>query len=495
MLRTICLTVVGTCCCLAVSAQNTSYTPEMKAFHDISSNEIYGFVEEMCSPQYNGRLAGSGEFMSCAVWAAGLMADWGLKPGGDNGTFFQNFQMPYTKQTGPGKLQMYGPDGRKDYKVGDDYFPGTNSKNTEAKAPVVYAGYGLTAPELGYDDYKGIDVKGKIVLIEGGVPCTDRKHKDYQVWNDNYISSTGRIANAKEHGAAGVLLVGKTSNPNIKYQDIMFCHVSEDMANDLLKPTGNDRKVLKEKINKNITPCSFDTGCQVDMATETRYNPYSQTCNVVGIIEGTDPVLKNESVILGAHLDHLGNPGVIFRGAWDNASGSAIVLATAKALAKSGLKPKRSIVVILFSAEECGILGSAHYVAHPVYPLDKALCMINLDMVGDGDGFSMGGIKSFPSLEKHFAAGNDKYIHRYLRTSEYRKMSPTALARTDGATFNRADVPTFHTGTMGDSDKPMYYHDTRDVPESLSPEIMEDMAKFLYLGITAVSTDESAVTR
>lgn len=152
-------------------------------------------------------------------------------------------------------------------------------------------------------------------------------------------------------------------------------------------------------------------------------------------MEGTDPVLKNKPLILGAHLDHLGNHGGIFRGAWDNASGSAIVLETAKAFGKSGLSPKRTIVFILFGAEECGILGSAYYVAHPLYPLAQTLCMINLDMVGGGDGFSMGGIKSFPQLEKYFADANEKYIHRYLKTSEYRKMSPTAVARTDGATI------------------------------------------------------------
>lgn len=495
MFKSICLTVMSACCCLTASAQKQAYSPEMQAFHNISSNEIYGFVQEMCKPEYNGRLAGSGEFMACAHWAAGLMASWGLQPGGDNGTYFQNFNIPYTKSLGPGKLVLTTKDGQNQYRISEDYFPGTNSANASAKAPVIYAGYGLTAPELGYDDYKGIDVKDKIVLIEGGVPCTDRKHKDYKAWNDNYISSTGRIANAAKHGAAGVLLIGKTSNPNIRHQGIMFCHISEGIANDILGQTGKDKKALKEQINKTLQPVTFDTGCKMEMATETQYNPNSSTCNVIGIIEGTDNTLKNQPIILGAHLDHLGNPGALFQGAWDNASGSSIVLATAKALGKSGIKPKHTIVIMLFSAEECGILGSSYYVAHPLYPLDQTLCMINLDMVGDGDGLSMGGIKSFPTVEKHFTAANDKYIHRNLRTSEYRKPSMTGAAYTDGTIFGRADVPTFHTGTMGNSDKPLYYHDTRDVPESLSPEIMEDVAKFLFLGISGVATDENAKTR
>lgn len=490
MFKNILLSVSLFCACtVGLAQEKTAYTPEMQAFHNISSNEIYKFVEELCKPEYQGRQAGSPEYMACAHWAANRFAEWGLKPGGDQGSYFQHFPIHYTEMTGPGKLEVITPSGRKSYQIAKDYFPGTNSLNGKTKASVLYAGYGLTAPELGYDDYKGIDPQNKIVLIESGIPCTDRNHKDYQTWNEKYISTVGRIANALKHGASGVLLIGKTSNPNIKHQGIIFCHISEEIANEILKPSGQERKALKEKINKSLKPASFDTGCEVEMQTETNYNPHSQTCNVIAVMEGTDPVLKNKPLILGAHLDHLGNHGGIFRGAWDNASGSAIVLETAKAFGKSGLSPKRTIVFILFGAEECGILGSAYYVAHPLYPLAQTLCMINLDMVGGGDGFSMGGIKSFPQLEKYFADANEKYIHRYLKTSEYRKMSPTAVARTDGATFNRTDVPTFHTGTTGKYKNPMYYHDLRDVPELLDPEIMEDVAKFLFLGIAGVTND------
>ncbi len=474
---------------VSFAQEKPAYTPEMQVFHSISSNEIYAFVEELCKPEYQGRQAGSPEYMACAHWVANRFAEWGLKPGGDQGSYFQHFPIHYTEMTGPGKLEIITLEGRKSYQVAKDYFPGTNSLNGRVKAPVLYVGFGLTAPELGYDDYKGIDVRGKIVLVEGGVPCSDRNHKDYRTWNEQYISTTGRITNAIEHGAIGVLLVGKTSNPNIKHQGIIFCHISEEVADDILRSSGQNQKTLKAAICKSLKPASFDTGCEVEMQTETNYNPHSQTCNVIGVWEGTDPELRNKPLILGAHLDHLGNHGGIFRGAWDNASGSAIVLETAKAFGRSGISPKRTIVFILFGAEECGILGSAYYVAHPLYPLAQTLCMINLDMVGGGDGFSMGGIKSFPQLEKHFADVNEKYIHRYLKTSEYRKMSPTAVARTDGAMFNRADVPTFHTGTTGKYKNPMYYHDLRDVPELLDPEIMEDVAKFLFLGIRGITND------
>lgn len=493
MFRSIYLAAVAACFCVTVNAQKPAYTPEMAAFHQISSDEIHGFVSEMCKPEYNGRLAGSGEYMACAYWAANLMADWGLKPGGDNGSYFQHFPIHYSQTFGPGRIALFAPEGNKEYRISEDYFPGTNSDNGKAKASVIYAGYGLTAPELEYDDYSGIDAKGKIVLIEGGVPCTDRKHKDYKAWNDNYISSTGRIANAVKHGAAGVLLIGKLSNPNIKHQGIIFCHISDQIADDILKSSGTDRKSLKTKINQSMKPASFETKCRVEMATETKYNPNSLTCNVIGVIEGTNPALKDSPLILGAHLDHLGNPGILFPGAWDNASGSSIVLETAKALATRGLQPERPIVIILFSGEECGILGSNYYVTHPLYPLDKTLCMINLDMVGDGDGLFVGGVKSFPALEKYFIDANNNYLHRNLKTSEYYKS--TGVSYTDGATFSKADVPTFDASTMGDSGKPMYYHSPEDKVETLSFEIMEDVAKLLYLGISGITTDKNISTR
>lgn len=493
MFKSVCLTVAAACCCLVLSAQKPSYSPEMKAFYKISSEDIHAYVSEMCKPEYQGRLAGSGEFMQCAHWAAGLMAKWGLKPGGDQGSYFQNFPIHFTRTLGPGKVVVYTPDEKKEYRISEDYFPGTNSASGKVKAQVVYAGYGLTAPELGYDDYSGIDVTGKIVLLEGGVPCTDRKHKDYKTWNEKYISSTGRITNAVKHGAAGVMLIGKTSNPNIKNLGTVLCHVSEEIADDILRPCGENRKALKEKINKTMKPASFLTPCRAELATETEYNPHSLTCNVIGVIEGTDPKLKEEPIILGAHLDHLGNPGVLFPGAWDNASGSSIVLETAKALATSGIQPKRTIVIILFSGEECGILGSSYYVEHPLYPLEKTLCMINLDMVGDGDGLYLSGVKSFPEIEKCFTEGNDKYIHRNLRTSAYRKY--TGVSFTDGATFSKADVPAFTASTMGESEKPMYYHHPEDKVETLSFGIMEDVAKFLYLGIAKLSVSDQAKTR
>lgn len=140
------------------------------------------------------------------------------------------------------------------------------------------------------------------------------------------------------------------------------------------------------------------TGKEVEMMFRSFHAP-SQTQNVIGYIPGTDKRLKDAPIIIGAHLDHLGCPGILFPGALDNASGSAIVMETAKAFAQSGVKPLRPVVFILFGAEEPGMLGSKFYVKHPLFPLEKTLCMFNLDMVGNGTELRVGGVNTFPELK------------------------------------------------------------------------------------------------
>jgi hypothetical protein len=158
-----------------VLAQDKTDIEFMNAFHSISSEEIREWVLEMSSEKYRGRLTGSPEFIECTKWAAGLFEEWGLKPGGDNGTYFQWFEKSYVdvKNSGSLSLEIPAADGTslvKHYSFPDNYFPGSNSDSGTVTAEVVFVGHGVTAPELGYDDYEGIDVKGKIVLVKDDVP-------------------------------------------------------------------------------------------------------------------------------------------------------------------------------------------------------------------------------------------------------------------------------------------------------------------------------------
>jgi Zn-dependent M28 family amino/carboxypeptidase len=208
---------------------------------------------------------------------------------------------------------------------------------------------------------------------------------------------------------------------------------------------------------------------------------------VVGIIKGSDPKLKDEAIILGAHLDAVGSPGCLFPGALDNASGSVDILAAAKALASSGIKPARTVIFIFFGGEECGLYGSKKYVESPVWPKEKVLCMINLDMVGNGTGLFLANGKSYPGILKHFAVANEKYIHRDFNASEAHVSF--GRPRTDGAIFEKAGYKTLHLYTPG-SVKTVYYHHPLDNTDALTPEIMEDAAKLLYLGVLDLANDQ-----
>ena len=165
-------------------AQNDNETKLLDQFHKITSEEMMGWIEKLCTPEFNGRLSGTPEYIASAEWVAARFSEWGVKPAGEKGTYFQWFDAPYTVLNDMGGLSMNvkQADGStiiKRYSFPDEYYPGMNSGSGEITAEVVFIGYGITAPELNYDDYKGIDVKGKIVLVNRDVPHMDPRNAEY----------------------------------------------------------------------------------------------------------------------------------------------------------------------------------------------------------------------------------------------------------------------------------------------------------------------------
>ena len=159
----------------------------LKQFQTITSEEMMSWIEKLCSPEFNGRLTGTPEYIASAKWVAGKLKEWGIQPVGDNGDYYQWFDFPYTSVNDIGSLtlnltQADGSVIRKNYNYPDDYYPGMNSGNGEVTAEVVYVGYGVSAPELNYDDYEGTDVKGKIVLMNMDVPYSDARNPEYKKW-------------------------------------------------------------------------------------------------------------------------------------------------------------------------------------------------------------------------------------------------------------------------------------------------------------------------
>jgi hypothetical protein len=467
----------------------------LNQFHKITSEEMMSWMEKLCSSEFSGRFTGSPGFIASAEWVAERFREWGVKPAGDNGTYFQWFDFPYTEVNDIGSLtmnflQVDGSVIRKSYNYPDEYYPGMNSGTGEVTAEVVFVGYGVSAPELNYDDYKGIDVKGKIVLMNRDVPYTDPKNPEYARWV-KYCYHQYKLENAVRHGAAGFLYIdGIGANPNITYDpSIIVCGIGQQVLQDIFAGLKVSNKELTEKMIKTLKPASLKTGKIMTIKANTTRHPEGKGCNVIGMIEGTDPILKNEAIIIGGHLDAVGKAGKTVNGALDNASGVVDIMGAAKAMAQSGLQLKRSIILLFFGGEENGLLGSKLYAQKPVFPKDKTVVFINLDMVGNGTGISVNGSSPYKSLLSFFESANTKYIHRPFRGSAPEPVEFFGRPRSDSYNFSSVGYRTMSIGTTGGYKK-VYYHLPGDDPDAITIDIMEDVAKMIYVALTNMAIEK-----
>ncbi|MBN1985371.1 MAG: M28 family peptidase [Prolixibacteraceae bacterium] len=474
---------------LPATAQKTAETEQiLKTFHTISSHEILKFAEELSSDKYKGRLSGSPEYLHAAEWCASKFKEWGVLPA-NNGSYFQYFPNEYSEVFSKGSV-TYSPKKNKEIQLlfSGDYLPGSNSASGTVSGNLVYVGYGITAPELNYDDYKNIDVKGKIILLESGIPYT-KNDTTLAKWTP-YAYHRYKFRNAVKHGAAGMLYIGKLANPNtVNLENFIYAHIDPKIAERIFSDGAKNYTEIKKELSEMKSPSfAFPENQKVTITAKTNYFPDAKACNVVGMIEGSDPVLKNEVIIVGGHLDGQGYLGEIFPSALDNASGVADILGAAKAFAHSEVKPKRTVLFILIGGEECGLYGSKFYAENPLFPVKKTILMVNLDMVGNGRGFHIANGKSFPELFSHFETVNNHYLHRKMAASEWRKNY--GRPRSDASNFENAGITTFSLYTS-ESVFPVHYHQTLDKTDVLTPEIMEDAAKLLYLGILGIANDET----
>ena len=468
----------------------------LKQFHAITSEEMMTWIEKVCSPEFNGRLAGTPEYIACAEWVAGKLKEWRIKPAGDNESYFQWFDSPYTVVNDMGNLTLNLPqaDGsviRKNYSYPDEYYPGMNSGSGEITSEVVFVGFGVTAPELNYDDYKGIDVKGKIVLMNRDVPYSDPRNPEYKKWV-GYCYHQYKLQNAVKHGAAGMLYIdGALANPNISYDpSIIVCGIGPQPLADIFAGLKTTNKDILEKIMKTIKPSSFNTGKSFTIKANTTRHPEGKACNVIGIIEGSDPVLKNEVIIIGGHLDAVGKAGKVVNGALDNASGVVDIMGAAKAMAQSGIGLKRSVLFVFFGGEETGLLGSKTYTEKPVFLKDKTITFINLDMVGNGTGLAVNAGSTYKDFLNYFVLANTQYIHRTMRTSAPVPGVYYGRPRSDDVVFSMAGYRTMSIGTT-DWYKKVFYHLPGDDPDAVTIDIMEDVAKMIYVALTNMANDAS----
>jgi hypothetical protein len=459
----------------------------VSAMHSISSHSLFDYVKRLCAEDFEGRLTGTPTYDASAKWVADHLEAWNVKPGGDNGTFFQKFPNPYTLVLDGGQLTLHVPVKKhqsidKHYRYQDEYFPGSTSDSGKIKAEVIYVGYGITAPELGYDDYKGVNVKGKIVLVEREIPVAAPKDPEmFKKWRP-YSFHQYKVKNAFKHGAAGMLYNYHIVNPNCLYiKGLLLTQVGETVVNDVFQGTGKSHKAVLDKIKKNLKPRSFRTKKIVTICNSTQHHPEGIGSNVIGIIEGSDPALRNEVIMLGGHLDHLGLNHKMMPGANDNASAVAVMMGIARAIHLSGLNPKRSIAFNFFGSEEQGVKGSEFYLKNPIVPNKNVIGFLNMDGVGRGKQLVALAAKNYPELWKFVEDANNKYIHRKVFPTHFQNL---ARPRLDAARFMWAGIPTISFMARGAKAFPYpTYHTTHDNPSIIEPEIMEDLAQLLFVAV------------
>ena len=482
---------------LSLPAQNrpapTDEQKWLEAFHGIESRKLFEYLEELCSEKYGGRLCGTEEYEKCAEWAVSLFKHWGIGPGGENGTYLQKFPDPYTKVLKGCEVTLDIPvkEGviKKYYKYEDEFIPGATSGSGEISAEVIYVGYGISAPELGYDEYKGLDVKGKIVLMERESPVGPNQPEEFKKWRP-YSFHQYKLINAYEHGAKGMLYnYGPIANPNNAYREgFIYSHIGDAMVADLFAGTGRTHADVIESIKGKLKPQSFKTGKYATIKNVTEHFPDGVGINVIATIPGSDPVLKDEVIIVGGHMDFMGRCPEFMAGANDNAGAVAVTLGVAEAMMKSPYKPKRSVMFFLFGAEEQGVAGSDYYVEHPIFPIEKTAAMFNMDGVGTGTSLHAGSAKNYPKLWDFIDRANQKYVHRIMSASFNANL---ARPRQDAAHFLWKGVPTISFGASGIRIPYPTYHNTRDVPALITPEIMESLAKILFVAITDMADEDT----
>ncbi|HEV3200576.1 MAG TPA: M20/M25/M40 family metallo-hydrolase [Bryobacteraceae bacterium] len=404
---------------------------------------------------------------------------------------------------------------------------------TTAAGPVVFVGYGISAPELGYDDYAGIDVKGKVVLIFNHEPQeTDPNSIFNGKGNTRYNNNYYKVLNAQRHGAVAVLTTadpnhpsqgpgraqaqqggrgaqaatgrGQQQRPRIPTEaladggtTIPSFAISAKLAADLFAAAGKTSADVQTAIDSKPSPMSFavpDTRVELHAAVAERRQANSY--NVAGLLEGSDPALKAETIVFSGHFDHDGiAPNGIFHGADDNGTGTVGVVELARAFATNPAKPRRSILFIVFAAEERGLLGSYYYVAHPLRPLETTRAEINFDMIGRNEAVT--GRGGTPQSEISPDTSNELGLIGTHYSPDYRAVVERAnkavglklnykwdldstqqvLFRSDQYPFLLHDIPAvwWFTGFHPD------YHQITDTVEKINFEKMTKILKLAYL--------------
>jgi hypothetical protein len=446
---------------------------------NINSKSLMQTVETLCSEELGGRLPGSEGYNKAAEFVAEKFEQIGLLPAGDE-KYFQYLNVEYNQIDSPVVFKAITPENIISYQLGKDFvFRGfTGSGNLTL--PVAFCGYGISRPDIGYDDYENINVQDKIVIVFKQNPSW--KIND-EAWGQEYPREKSAIA--YKHGAKGILFLSRPNDekppPLIgsvmhgdgeQLVDFPQLQITPEAADNILSGSNIKISECQSRIDESESPYSFITESKAEIKVKTTYEKNATTTNIIGLLEGNDPILKNEYLIIGAHLDHVGSQaGLLFPGANDNASGSAAVIQLANAFKLSSTKTKRSILFVLFASEEQGLYGSKYFVENMMVDTEKIVAMFNLDCIGYGDSIQVGNGKSSPELWNLARKIDKENLHLVVKDT-------WIGGGADLTPFYEIGIPGLYFVSKYSYE---HLHLPTDTPETLNQNLFESIVRLAYL--------------
>jgi hypothetical protein len=549
MLLLFILPFIGTFTTLIAQTDSTAYEKGLEA---ITHEAVKGQLDFLASDWTEGRGTGMrGEFIA-SDYIASIFGIYGLEPGGDTkwhyppweermigakpyeyDTYFQEITMIKYKTGDKQIFRLISGDEQISFNYRTDFSLNTGSIAREIESPILFVGYGYVNEEENYDDYKGLDVKGKIVIRLSGYPGHNDTSSDaYKKFHPEgryaeYYLGMEKNEVAEEKGVAVIIDVypGRdrssawTVNTPFRYHEDYYegeeklktiyeysytipgdsisispirVSLSKRAAFELFRGSGIDIEAWEERVKEKMKPSSEALAAKSAFISTSVDSELIKTRNVIGVIKGKD---TTEAIVVGGHYDHLGMfDGYIWNGADDNASGTVGVMTIAKACLATGVKPEKTIVFAAWTGEERGLLGSKYFVEHPYLPIENIKFYLNYDMISrDSKNDSLGVecrmsyTAGFPFLEENTTHFKEQYaINLDI------DIQPTMSKRggSDHSSFARKDVPFFYFMAGFHSD----YHTPKDEVEKVNYQKMADIIRIGFLNIWTMANMDDLET-
>lgn len=441
-----------------------------------SGDTCLAYAKELASDAMQGRRTAFPGGVKAEAWLVTKISNLGLDPEDRGGAYLEPFDFPTTHVTPPIALEVDGHP----LEYGTEYVDLAYTGTGKADAEVVFVGYGISAPDRGWDDYDGVDVKGKVVLALRGAPTA----RESEFTTERQIGAKSALA--ADRGAVGFLLaegekaVPGTIQAKFHREGLPALWVAGAVADRLLGKRGRTLADLKASRDRGEPGRSFATDVKVRVEVNGKFYPSVRGNNVLGGIRGADPDLRHEVVVVGAHLDHLGTDatGRVFNGADDNASGSATLLALVETLMKAHWRPARTVVFVWFGAEEQGLEGSRALVRDPPFAHKAIVAMLNMDMTGQGvPEVALGGGEGYPAL---YALAKAACPPAYRPT-----LTPFRVeGNSDHWPFYERGIPALFAHSRGEHPN---YHQVTDDAEHLKPACMEAVGRVVGAALLAIA--------